>query len=59
MDGNKMDQMIVWTFVHRELTRRGYVRRPSEDEFYANGGSYGNRGWNLFGRLWSGPRRGR
>jgi hypothetical protein len=54
-----MDQLIVWTFVHRELTRRGYTRRPSEDEFYRNTGPSGDDRWRLFGRLWSGPQRGR
>jgi hypothetical protein len=53
-----MDQMIVWTFVHRELTRRGYTRPRSEEEFYANDGGYGHRSWRLLGRLWSGTLRG-
>ena len=54
-----MDQMLVWTFVHRELTRRGYARRRSEEEFYSSATGRESLGWNLLRRLWSDPRRGR
>jgi hypothetical protein len=40
-----MDQMLVWTFIHRELTRRKR-RIWSEDEFYRSGGD-GSAWWLL------------
>ena len=54
-----MDQLIVWTFVHRELARKGYARRVSEDEFYGQDVGHPSRGWTLLSRLWQDPRRGR
>jgi hypothetical protein len=51
--------MVVWTFVHRELTRRGYARQRSEEEFYAAGTPRESLAWNLLRRFWSEPPRGR
>ena len=50
-----MEQMIVWTFVHREFTRQFHQQRPRHDDAFYSAVPQPNRAWRLLGAFW--PRR--
>lgn len=52
-----MDQLIVWAFVHHELTRRRRARPRCDDTFYRDPYK-GDPAW-LLGTVWSGLKPGR
>jgi hypothetical protein len=52
-----MDQMLAWTFVHREMMRRFDKRPRNDDAFYR--GDRESQAWRLLGALWPRLRRGR
>jgi len=53
-----MDQMLAWTFIHREFARRYGARPRTEDDFYRGDIHASPRGRTLVGVIWRSLRRG-